>query len=181
MDELIRVMAANWWLLLLRGIAAIVFGIVALIWPGLTVYALLMVFGAFAIFDGVIALMTAFQRRPRDDRWWAWAVEGILSMMIGLLALFWTEETALAFIIWMAIWGVIAGVFRILAAIRLRDEIAGEWALGFSGLLLLIWGILMAMLPTAGLLSLAWLIGIFAALTGTALVILSLRLRRAVR
>ncbi|MTH77665.1 HdeD family acid-resistance protein [Paracoccus aestuariivivens] len=178
MDETMRLMAANWWLILLRGIAAILFGIVTLIWPGLTVFALLLVFGAYAIFDGALTLVTAFQRRNSDERWWAWALDGLLSITIGVMALFWTGPTALAFIIWMAIWGVIAGIFRIVAAIRLRNEIDGEWALGLSGLLLLIWGILMATLPAAGLLSIAWLIGTFALLIGISLIVLSFHLRK---
>lgn len=178
MNELIRVMAANWWVVLLRGIAAILFGIVALVWPGLTVLALLWVFGAYAVFDGVMAVVTAFQRRASDEQWWAWALEGALSIAIGLMAIFWTGATALAFIIWMAIWGVVAGIFRIVAAIRLRREIEGEWTLGLSGLLLIFWGVLMAVLPAAGLLSIAWLIGTFAILIGVVLVFLSLRLRR---
>ena len=178
MDDIMRVMAANWWMVLLRGIAAILFGIVTLISPGLTLFALLMVFGAYAVFDGVMALVTAFQRRAEDDRWWAWALDGVLSIAIGLMALFWTGATALAFIIWMAIWGVIAGVFRIVAAIRLRHEIEGEWALALSGLLLVIWGVLMATLPAAGLLSLAWLIGTFAILIGLSLVVLAFHLRK---
>ncbi|MDT1060557.1 HdeD family acid-resistance protein [Paracoccus sp. CPCC 101403] len=178
MDDLVRMMAANWWMVLLRGIAAVLFGIIALAWPGLTVYVLLLTFGAYAVFDGILALVTGYQRRKTDERWWAWGLEGLLSIAIGLMALFWTEATALAFIIWMAIWGVIAGVFRIVAAIRLRHEIDGEWALVLSGVLLVMWGLLMAMLPAAGLLSIAWLLGIFAVLIGITLIALSLRLRK---
>ncbi|MDQ7262858.1 HdeD family acid-resistance protein [Paracoccus sp. PS-1] len=177
MENLIRVMAAHWWVPLLRGIAAILFGLMALIWPGLTVYALLLVFGAYAIFDGVMAIVTAFRRKAADDRWWAWALDGVLSILIGLMALFWPEATALAFILWMAAWGVVAGVFRIIAAIRLRDEIEGEWALGLSGLLLVVWGVLMALVPAAGLLGIAWLIGLFALLIGVAMIVLAFRLR----
>ncbi|HWL59224.1 MAG TPA: HdeD family acid-resistance protein [Paracoccus sp. (in: a-proteobacteria)] len=178
MDELVRVMSANWWVLLLRGIAAILFGIVALLLPGLTVFVLLWVFGVYAIFDGLMAVITAVQRRKSDDRWWAWALDGVLSIAIGLMALFWTGATALAFIIWMAIWGVIAGIFRIVAAIRLRNEFKGEWELILSGVLLVVWGVLMAMLPAAGLLSIAWLLGVFAILIGITLIALSLRLRK---
>ncbi|KRW94883.1 HdeD family acid-resistance protein [Paracoccus sp. MKU1] len=177
MENLIRVMADHWWVPLLRGIAAILFGLLALIWPGLTVYALLLVFGAYAIFDGAMAIVTAFRRKSSDDRWWAWALDGALSLLIGLMALFWPEATALAFIIWMAAWGVVAGVFRIIAAIRLRDEIEGEWALGLSGLLLMAWGVLLALVPAAGLLSIAWLIGLFALLIGVVMIVLALRLR----
>ena len=177
MDNLVRVMADNWWVALLRGIAAILFGLMALIWPGLTVYALLIVFGAYAVFDGVMAIIVGFQRKSDDDSWWSWALDGALSIIIGLMALFWPEATALAFVIWMAAWAVVAGIFRIIAAIRLRKEIEGEWALGLSGLLMVIWGVLMALIPAAGLLSLAWLIGVFALLIGGVMVVLSFRLR----
>ena len=177
MDNLVRVMADNWWVALLRGIAAILFGLMALIWPGLTVYALLIVFGAYAVCDGVMAIIVGFQRKSDDDSWWSWALDGFLSIVIGLMALFWPEATALAFVIWMAAWAVVAGIFRIIAAIRLRKEIEGEWALGLSGLLMVIWGVLMALIPAAGLLSLAWLIGVFALLIGGVMVVLSFRLR----
>ncbi len=177
MENLVRVMADNWWVPLLRGIAAILFGLMALIWPGLTVYALLIVFGAYAIFDGIMSIILGFQRKSDDDRWWSWALDGFLSIVIGLMALFWPEATALAFVIWMAAWAVVAGIFRIIAAIRLRAEIEGEWALGLSGLLMVIWGVLMAMIPAAGLLSIAWLIGLFALLIGVVMIVLAFRLR----
>ena len=177
MENLVRVMADNWWVLLLRGIAAVIFGLLALFWPGLTVYLLLIVFGAYAIFDGIMAVIVAFQRKSEDDGWWAWALDGALSIIIGLMALFWPEATALALIIWMAIWAVVGGIFRIIAAFRLRAEIEGEWALGFSGLLMVIWGVLMALIPAAGLLSIAWLIGIFALLIGIVMIVLAFRLR----
>lgn len=177
MDKLVRVMADNWWVPLLRGIAAVLFGLMALIWPGLTVYALLIVFGAYAIFDGIMSIIIGFQRKSEDDRWWSWALDGFLSIVIGLMALFWPEATALAFVIWMAAWAVVAGIFRIIAAIRLRAEIEGEWALGLSGLLMVIWGVLMAMIPAAGLLSIAWLIGLFALLIGVVMIVLAFHLR----
>lgn len=177
MENLVRVMADNWWVPLLRGIAAILFGLMALIWPGLTVYALLIVFGAYAIFDGIMSIIIGFQRKSGDDRWWSWALDGFLSIVIGLMALFWPEATALAFVIWMAAWAVVAGIFRIIAAIRLRAEIEGEWALGLSGVLMVIWGVLMAMIPAAGLLSIAWLIGLFALLIGVVMIVLAFRLR----
>ena len=93
------------------------------------------------------------------------------------MALFWPEATALALIIWMAIWAVVGGILRIIAAFRLRAEIEGEWALGLSGLLMVIWGVLMALIPAAGLLSIAWLIGIFALLIGIVMIVLAFRLR----
>lgn len=178
MNELLRIMAANWWLLLLRGLAGIVFGILALLWPGLTVMALLIVFGVYAVLDGILALITGFRRRSLDEHWWAWALDGILSIAIGLMALFWPAATALAFVIWIAAWAIVAGGFRIYAAIRLRHELEGEWALVLSGVLLVVWGVLMVLVPAAGLLSLAWLIGIFALLIGVMMLVLAFRLRR---
>lgn len=177
MEDLVRVMAGNWWVLMLRGIAAAIFGLMALFWPGLTVYLLLIVFGAYAVFDGIMAVIVAFQRKSGDDGWWAWALDGALSIIIGMMALFWPEATALALIIWMAVWAVVGGLFRIIAAFRLRAEIEGEWALGLSGLLLVLWGVLMAVIPAAGLLSIAWLIGTFALLIGIVTIALALRLR----
>ncbi|TWI34452.1 HdeD family acid-resistance protein [Paracoccus sulfuroxidans] len=177
MENLVRVMAENWWVPLLRGIAAILFGLLALIWPGLTVYVLLVAFGVYAIIDGVMAIVIAFRRRSSDDNWWAWLIEGLLSIVIGVMALFWPEATALALIIWMAAWAIVAGVFRIVAAIRLRREIEGEWMLVLSGLLSILWGGLMLYLPAAGLLSIAWLIGVFAIAIGLTMVSLAFRLR----
>lgn len=174
---LVQAMADNWWIALLRGIAAILFGIVALFWPGLTVFVLLITFGVYAVFDGVLAIFTAFQRKNSDDQWWLWALEGLFTVIIGLMALFWPIATALAFVFWMAVWAIFAGLVRIVSAIRLRKEIEGEWALIFSGALLVVWGILMAMVPVAGMLGFAWMIGAFSIIIGVLLISLSFRLK----
>lgn len=179
MESPLRVMADHWWVPLIRGIAAIIFGLMALVWPGLTVFVLLVVFGCYAIFDGVMSIILGFWRRSSDERWWAWVLDGVLSILIGLMALFWPKAMALAFVIWMAAWGVVTGVLRIVAAARLRHEIEGEWALALSGVLLVIWGVLMALVPKAGLLSIAWLIGTFALLIGVAMIALAFRLKGA--
>ncbi len=173
----LRALSQFWWVLLIRGIAAILFGIVALAWPGLTAYTLLLTFGIFAVVDGIFAIITGFRRKAGDDQWWSWLVEGILSLIIGLMALFWTETTALALVIWIAAWAMVAGVMRIIAAIRLRHEIEGEWALGLSGLLMLLWGLAFAVVPAAGILSLTWLFGLFALLTGVVMIILAFRVK----
>lgn len=178
MDNLLRVMSDNWWVLLIRGIAAILFGLMALILPGLTVVALLIAFGAYAIVDGVMGCILAFRRKSEDDRWWVWLIEGLLSIVIGLMALFWPVAASLALVIWMAAWALVAGIMRVIAAIRLRKEIKGEWALGLSGVLMMIWGLLMAMVPAAGILSIAWLLGVFSLAGGILMIVLSLRLRK---
>ncbi|WP_323716649.1 HdeD family acid-resistance protein [Paracoccus aminovorans] len=177
MDNLVRTMSDNWWVLLLRGIAAVVFGLIALAMPGLTLLVLLITFGVYAVFDGILAIVTGFRRKAQDEQWWAWALDGLLSVLIGLMALFWPAATAVAFVLWMAAWAIVAGIFRIIAAIRLRREIEGEWALGLSGLLLALWGILLVLLPAAGLLGFAWMIGTLAVLIGIVLIVLAFRLR----
>lgn len=178
MEHLVRVMANHWWVPLLRGIAAILFGLLALVWPGLTVYVLLVAFGVYAVIDGVMAIIISFRRRSFDENWWAWLVEGLLSLIIGVMAMAWPKTAALALIIWMAAWAIVAGVFRIVEAIRLRREIDGEWMLILSGLLSVLWGALMIYLPAAGLLSIAWLIGSFAIAIGVTMIVLAFRLRR---
>lgn len=168
----------GWWMLLVRGIAAVLFGLTALFWPGLTAYALLITFGAFALVDGVFSIVAGIRRKGSDDRWWVWLVEGALSLAIGVMAFVWPIATALAFVIWIAAWAVVAGVLRIIAAIRLRHEIEGEWALGLSGVLLIIWGGLLAMMPAAGILGLTWLFGGFSLAIGAVLIMLAFRVRK---
>lgn len=167
----------NWWVFLLRGIAAIIFGIVALFWPGLTAYALVLTFGVYVLADGILAIYTAFQRKPTDDQWWTWLIDGALSIILGLMALFSTEATALALLIWIAAWAIVVGVMRIIGAIRLRKIIDGEWALGLSGLLMIIWGVALAMMPAAGIVSLTWVFGILSILLGGALIALAFRVK----
>lgn len=173
----LRALSEYWWVLLIRGIAAVIFGVIALAWPGLTAYALLLTFGIYAIVDGVFAIFTGFRRKSDDDQWWSWLVEGVLSIIIGLMALFWTESTALALVIWIAAWAMVAGVMRIIAAIRLRNEIEGEWALGLSGLLMVLWGLALAVMPAAGILSLTWLFGLFAIVIGVVMILLAFRVK----
>jgi len=171
-------LAALWWVPLLRGVVAILFGLVALVMPGLTVAFLLGAFAAFAIIDGVMAIIQGFRRRESDSRWWAWLLEGVLSLGIGAVALLWPLPTAIALVFWIAAWAIVSGVLRIVAAISLRREIEGEWALGLSGALWVLLGVLMVAMPGAGLLSIAWMFGIFALLLGITLVIFAFRLRR---
>lgn len=173
----VQTLRDNWWIPLIRGIAAILFGIIALAMPGLTAYALMIAFGAYAVVDGVMAIYLGFKRKSTDEAWWAWVIDGILSILIGLMALFWTEATAVVFIIWIAAWAFVAGIMRIVAAIRLRKEIEGEWALILSGVLMIIWGILLVYTPAAGIISIAWLLGLFSVLVGIAMIMLAFRLK----
>jgi uncharacterized membrane protein HdeD (DUF308 family) len=172
------VLARNWWALVLRGLAAILFGVLAFAWPGITLFVLVLFFGAYMLVDGIFAIVAAVRAAGEEDRWWLLLVQGILGVLAGLVAIFWPGLTALALLYFIAAWAIVTGIMEIVAAVRLRQEIEGEWALGLSGLLSVIFGVLLVVLPApAGLLSLVWLIGAYAVATGVLLVILAFRVR----
>jgi uncharacterized membrane protein HdeD (DUF308 family) len=172
------VLARNWWALALRGLAAILFGVLAFAWPGITLFVLVLFFGAYMLVDGIFAIVAAVRAAGEEDRWWLLLIEGILGVLAGLVAFFWPGLTALALLYFIAAWAIVTGIMEIVAAIRLRQEIEGEWALGLSGLLSVIFGILLVVLPApAGLLSLVWLVGAYAVATGVLLLILAFRVR----
>jgi uncharacterized membrane protein HdeD (DUF308 family) len=171
-------LSKHWWLLLLRGIAAIVFGVLAFIWPGLTLLTLVILYGAFAIVDGVLALAAVFGRTgPEVPRWWL-VLTGILGIAAGLIALLWPGITALVLIVFIGAWAIARGAMEIVAAIQLRKEIEGEWLLVLAGVLSVLFGLGVLIYPGAGALALAWLIGIYAIAIGAVMVVLALRLRQ---
>ena len=167
----------NGWLLALRGVLAIVFGIMALIWPEPVKLSLVLLFGAFALMDGIFAVAAAITLNKYFERWWAVLLEGVVGIVIGLLTFFWPDITALVLVYFIASWALITGLFEIIAAIQLRRLISGEWAMILSGLLSILFGILLFVSPGAGAISLVWLIGIYAIAFGIMLVILSFHLR----
>jgi uncharacterized membrane protein HdeD (DUF308 family) len=174
----LRTLGRNWWALALRGVAAILFGVLAFAWPGITLFVLVLFFGAYMLVDGIFAIVAAVRAAGEEDRWWLLLIEGILGVLAGLVAFFWPGLTALALLYFIAAWAIVTGIMEIVAAIRLRQEIEGEWALGLSGLLSVIFGILLVVLPApAGLLSLVWLVGAYAVATGVLLLILAFRVR----
>jgi uncharacterized membrane protein HdeD (DUF308 family) len=174
----LRTLGRNWWALALRGVAAILLGILAFAWPGITLFVLVLFFGAYMLVDGIFAIVAAVRAAGEEDRWWLLLIEGILGVLAGLVAFFWPGLTALALLYFIAAWAIVTGIMEIVAAVRLRQEIEGEWALGLSGLLSVIFGVLLVVLPApAGLLSLVWLIGAYAVATGVLLLILAFRVR----
>jgi len=176
---LLRELAENWWLLLLRGIAAIAFGILAFGWPGLTLLALTLMWGIYAIADGVLALWAAIASKGGEiaPRWWL-AIVGIAGVIAGLLTFVWPGMTALILLIFIASWAVVIGVLQIWGAIRLRKEIEGEWLLGLSGVLWVAFGVIMFAQPGAGALALIWWIGSFAILAGCVYIALAFQLKK---
>ncbi|HRW05747.1 MAG TPA: HdeD family acid-resistance protein [Caldilineaceae bacterium] len=165
-----------WWLLVLRGVVAILFGILAFVWPGLTIGALVLLFGVYALIDGIGSIVTGVAHRHGSDRWWL-LLEGVASIAFGLLTFFWPGITAIFLLLLIAGWAVVTGIFEIAAAIRLRKEIEGEWLLGLAGLLSILFGIFMFVQPGAGALALIWVIGSYAILFGLLLIVLGFRVR----
>lgn len=159
----------------MRGIAAVLFGLAALFWPGLTLYVLIIFFGAYALVDGIFAIVAGV--RCGGGRRWLLLAEGVLGVLAGLIAFFYPNITAFVLLYVISFWAIFTGLLRVFTAISLRREIENEWLMGLSGVLSVIFGVLLAALPSVGLLSLVWLIGIYALIFGVALIVLSFRLR----
>jgi len=170
-------LARSWWGLALRGLAAILFGLAALLWPGLILAVLIVLFGAYALVDGVLAVIAAFRSSGRGMRRPLLLIEGVIGILFGLVALVWPDLTALALLYIIAFWAFLTGIARIVMAIMLRREIENEWSMALSGVLSVILGIILMLLPGAGLLAYTWLIGLLALALGIALIVYAFRVR----
>ena len=170
-------LARNWWALALRGIAAIVFGVLALLWPGITLWVLVLLFAAYMLVDGIFAIVTGLRAAQRHRRWWPLIVEGVLDLVAGVIALFWPQIALLGFIYVAAAWAILSGIALLVAALRLHRAY-GEATLIIGGLVSLGWGILVFFWPIAGELALAWWIAAYALLFGTFMLTFALSLRR---
>lgn len=177
METLDDVLARNWWVILLRGIAGILFGFSALLVPGLTFAALVLVFGAYAFADGVLALVSSFQRGAAVRLRWVHAVEGLVGIIAGVVTVLWPGLTAIALLYLVAGWSLVSGILGLVAAVRLRKVIRGEWLLALSSISSIGLGLLLALLPGPGALALTLWIGAYALVSGVVLLALSLRLR----
>jgi uncharacterized membrane protein HdeD (DUF308 family) len=174
---LLHALAKNWWLLLLRGIAAVAFGVLAFAWPGLTLYALILLYGAYALADGVIAIIAAITGNAPVGRWWL-AIVGILGIAVGALIVMLPGVTALVLLFTIAGWAVAIGVLQIIGAIRLRKEIDNEWLLILSGAISVLFGLALVLHPGAGALALVWVIATYAIIAGVLYIGLALRLKK---
>jgi uncharacterized membrane protein HdeD (DUF308 family) len=175
---MLETLTRYWWAVLLRGVIAVLFGLAALIWPDITLLALVILFGAYALVDGIINLGTAIFGGPNVSRRGWLVFEGIAGVILGVLTFAWPDITALVLLWVIAAWALVTGVLEIVAAVRLRREIQGEWMLAIGGALSVLFGILLAVWPAAGALTVVILIGIYAIVFGGALIGLGLRLRR---
>jgi len=172
------VLARRWWAIALRGLAAIIFGILAFAMPGVTLAVLVLLFGAYALVDGIFNIVAAVSGRSGQRSWWMVLLEGLVSVAAGLVTFFWPGLTALTLVYVISAWAIITGVLEVVAAIRLRKEITNEWWLALSGVLSIVFGALVAFAPGAGALALIFWIGAYAVVFGAMLVALGFRLRR---
>lgn len=171
------VLSHNWWALALRGVAGIIFGLLTFLMPGVTLAVLVWWFGAYAIVDGIFAIIAAIRVPTGNSRWWALLIEGAAGVIAGVIAFTWTGVTAIVLVYLIGIWAFVTGIFEIVAAIRLRRAIAGEWLLILMGIVSVIFGVAIVAAPLAGALVLTIWIGAYALIFGIMAVILAFRVR----
>lgn len=170
----------SWKSLAFRGVAAVVFGILASVWPAITVLALVFLFGIYALTDGITILLAVFRKSPQvaQGRKGLLIFQGVVSALSGIIAFVWPGITALALILVIAAWALMTGALEVAAAIKLRKEIRNEWMLGLAGVLAIAFGLLLVISPGAGALALTWIIGFYAILSGALMLGLALRIRQ---
>jgi uncharacterized membrane protein HdeD (DUF308 family) len=171
------VLIDSWWTLAIRGVLAVLFGLAALLLPGITLVALVLLFGAYALADGIIALIAGARGLRRHERSWPLLLEGVLGIAAGVLTVVWPGITALVLVYLIAAWALLTGALEIATAIRLRKIITGEWLLVLSGVVSILLGVILVVAPGAGALGLVLWIGAYALVFGVLLLILAFRLR----
>jgi uncharacterized membrane protein HdeD (DUF308 family) len=167
----------SWWLVALRGAAAILFGICAFAWPGVTLVVLALLWGCYAVVDGVMALVAGWRVRDTGAPVWPLALLGLLGVLAGLTAIVSPGVATLALVTLVGAWAIVTGVLEIVAAIRLRKAIEGEWMLALAGAASVALGLFVLARPGVGAIALAWWIGAYAIAFGVLLVVLGFKLR----
>ena len=168
----------NWWLVVVRGVLAILFGVTTFLWPGLTLLVLVLMFGVYAVIDGIVAIIAGVVGSKYSPRWWMFLVEGIVSLAAGIIAIMRPGLAGFVLVAVIAAWAILTGILEIAAAIRLRREITNEWMLAFAGFVSIVLGVVLFFQPVAGGLVITLMIGSYALIFGIMLVVLGFRLRR---
>ena len=166
-----------WWIPVVRGVFAIIFGILALVWPSETLLILILIFGAFAFVDGIFAVVAAIRFASHHEKWGILLLEGIVGILIGLLAYAAPAAIALFFLYFVAGWAIVTGIFEIIAAFRIRQGVAGEIFMIIAGILSVILGLAFFVFPGIGLLAWIWLIGVYAIFFGALMIGFGFRVR----
>lgn len=170
-------LASNWWSLVVRGIFAIAAGLIATAFPGITITALVILFGAYALVDGVVGFIGAVRASRSHERWGFLLFEGITGILAAAITVFWPPLTAIVLIYLVAAWAIITGIFEIAAAIQLRRSISGEWLLALGGILSMVFGLFIMFYPLAGAIAITLVFGLYAMFFGIVLISLGVRLR----
>jgi len=174
---MLGLVARDWWVFAIRGIAAIVFGVLAFIWPETTLTVLVLLFGAYVLVDGVALLVALVRGEPVARRHsWSVAIMGVLGIVVGVVTFVWPGLTALSLLYLVAIWAIAMGTFQLIAAIALRRELEGEFWMALGGVASIAFGVLLAVSPGDGLITLVWLVGIWAIVFGVSSLGLAYRL-----
>jgi uncharacterized membrane protein HdeD (DUF308 family) len=176
-DVVEGILSGLWWAIALRAAAAILLGVIAIFMPGPTLAAIVIVFGIYAIVDGILAIIAAVRGFRRKERWWPMLLEGLVGIVAGAIAIFLPGIGALALTYLVAAWALVTGAFEIAAAIRLRKVMTGEWLLLIAGLLSIVLAVLVALFPGTGALLLVWWLGAYAFAYGVVSLVLALRVR----
>ncbi len=176
---MLEAITRNWWTLLLRGGIAVLFGILVFALPTLTLASTIIFFGAYALVDGVFNTVGALFNIGKYEGWWVSLLGGLVGIVAGIVVMSWPGLTALSVLWLIALWAVATGILQIVAAVRLRRDIDGEWFMGLGGALSVFFGILLFVWPSTGIVTLLWLVGVYAFIFGVVMMVLSFRVRSA--
>lgn len=174
---MLHLLSRNWWAVFLRGICAVIFGLAAFAWPGITLAVLILFYGAYVLVDGIFAVVSSFGRTKDSKFPWSMFLVGLVGIAVGIITFIWPGLTALALLYLIGAWAIVRGIFEVVAAIELRKQIEGEWLMIIAGMASVLFGVLIVLWPGAGVLALLWLIGIFAVIFGVIMIILAFKLR----
>jgi uncharacterized membrane protein HdeD (DUF308 family) len=174
---LVNTLSRYWWMLLLRGVAWVLFGLAVMFQPGISLVTLTLMFGVFALIDGVGHIVSAIGGRQDSRSWWTLLLSGLAGVLVGVLAFISPGITALVLLYYIAAWAIVTGLLALVAAIRLRQEIENELWLGLAGIASVAFGLLLVARPGAGVLTVLWLIAVYAIAFGVTLVLLAFRTR----
>ncbi len=175
---MLSVYIRKWWVLALRGLVAVLFGVAAIIWPAIALQVLVLLFGIFALLDGILTIVVGVVIRHDAYHWWVWLLEGIAGIVVGVLVFVWPAITTAVLIALIAAWGLVTGIMEVAAAIYLRKIIAGEWLLLVDGILSILLGAFLVIFPLIGAQVIVDLIGIYAILFGFLLFVLAFQIRK---
>jgi uncharacterized membrane protein HdeD (DUF308 family) len=167
----------NWWTLALRGLAAVVFGVLTLAWPGISLRVMIALFGAFALVNGVMAVAASYEAHKRHLHWGSLLAVGILDLIAGAVTWFWPGLTALALLYVVVAWALVTGILTIGASIEFHDGIPHAWLLALTGVLSVVLAVVLAMDPRSGILSLVLVVGIYAIVGGISELIFAFHVR----